>query len=168
MVCCYRQHRSKTVISSRCSTAESSEKSSDRFPLFPSSVLIAHLLWNALFLLPASPFGLNTNTFDIHGRQSNIGATFIGPEANGFTPSATFVSFIANDTLTGDSYGFLPYNAFGESQITNGDSLLACRMMFSIHENLHRFRLQLCSRLETLGSFRSPSQDRTIHQAIRR
>ena len=39
-----------------------------------------------LFLLPSSPFGLNTNTFDIHGRQSNIGATFIGPEANGFTP----------------------------------------------------------------------------------
>lgn len=67
-----------------------------------------------LFLLPESPFGLNTNTFDIHGRQSNIGATFIGPDANGFTPSATFVSFIANDTLTGDSYGFLPYNAFGE------------------------------------------------------
>jgi hypothetical protein len=67
-----------------------------------------------LFLLPASPFGLNTNTFDIHGRQSNIGASFTGPDANGFTPSATFVSFIANDTLTGDSYGFLPYNAFGE------------------------------------------------------
>ena len=44
-----------------------------------------------LFLLPESSFGLNTNTFDIHGRQSNIGATFIGPEANGFTPSATFV-----------------------------------------------------------------------------
>lgn len=70
--------------------------------------------WNAVVLVPESPFGLNTNTFDIHGRQSNIGATFIGPEANGFTPSATFVSFIANDTLTGDSYGFLPYNAFGE------------------------------------------------------
>lgn len=67
-----------------------------------------------LFLLPDSPFGLNTNTFDIHARQSNIGAIFIGPETNGFTPSATFVSFIANDTLTGDNYGLLPYNAFGE------------------------------------------------------
>jgi len=33
---------------------------------------------------------------------------------NGFTPSATFVSFIANDTLTGDSYGLLPFQAFGE------------------------------------------------------
>jgi hypothetical protein len=64
--------------------------------------------------LPSSPFGLNTNTFDIHARQSNIGATFIGPQTNGFTPSATFLSFIANDTLTGDSYGLLPYNAFGE------------------------------------------------------
>jgi hypothetical protein len=67
-----------------------------------------------LFLLPDSPFGLDTNTFDIHGRQSNIGASFIGPEANGFTPSATFVAFIAKDTLTGDSYGLLPYNAYGE------------------------------------------------------
>lgn len=32
-----------------------------------------------LFLFPASSFGLNSNTFDIHGRQSNIGAIFIGP-----------------------------------------------------------------------------------------
>ncbi|MFN9912421.1 MAG: hypothetical protein ACK53L_07545, partial [Pirellulaceae bacterium] len=56
-----------------------------------------------LFLLPSSPFGLNTNTFDIHGRQSILGATFIGREAIVFTPSATFVSFIANDSLTGDS-----------------------------------------------------------------
>jgi hypothetical protein len=67
-----------------------------------------------LFLLPDSPFGLNTNTFDIHARQSNIGASFSGPEAYGFTPSATFLAFIANDSLTGDSYGFLPYNAYGE------------------------------------------------------
>ncbi len=87
-----------------------------------------------LFLLPASPFGLNTNTFDIHGRQSNIGATFIGPEANGFTPSATFVSFIANDTLTGDSYGFLPYNAFGE--LKNEDCRFAAGLQnaFSIRK----------------------------------
>ena len=67
-----------------------------------------------LFLLPSSPFGLNTNTFDIHARQSNLGASVSGPQAGEFTPSATFLAFIANDTLTGDSYGFLPYNAFGE------------------------------------------------------
>lgn len=67
-----------------------------------------------LFLLPDSPFGLDTNTFDIHARQSNFGALFTGPETGGFTPSATFLAFIANDSLTGDSYGFLPYNAYGE------------------------------------------------------
>ena len=50
-----------------------------------------------LFLLPESPFGLDTNTFDIHGRQSNIGATFIGPEANGFTPSGTKAMSVAID-----------------------------------------------------------------------
>lgn len=67
-----------------------------------------------LFLLPESPFGLNTNTFDIHARQSNLGAVFSGPKAGSFTPSATFLAFIANDSLTDDSYGFLPYNAYGE------------------------------------------------------
>jgi hypothetical protein len=67
-----------------------------------------------LFLLPGSPFGLETNTFDIHARQSNIGAVFTGPKAGSFTPSGTFVGFIANDSLTGDAYGFLPYNAYGE------------------------------------------------------
>jgi hypothetical protein len=100
-----------------------------------------------LFLLPESPFGLDTNTFDIHGRQSNIGATFIGPEANGFTPSATFVAFIANDTLTGDSYGFLPYNAFGE--LKNED-------WFRLW---HRF-----STPKNSGYFRSNSESNVLHE----
>ena len=67
-----------------------------------------------LFLLPDSPFGLNTNTFDLHARQSAFGAIFAGPEVMGLTPSATVLVFLANDTLTGDSYGLLPYQAYGE------------------------------------------------------
>jgi hypothetical protein len=67
-----------------------------------------------LFLLPASPFGLTTNTFDFHARQSNIGAIFTGPEFCGLTPGATFLAFIANDSLVADNYGLLPYNAYGE------------------------------------------------------
>lgn len=39
-----------------------------------------------LLLLPPSPFGLNTNTFDLHARQTNFGAMFTGPEVMGFTP----------------------------------------------------------------------------------
>jgi hypothetical protein len=67
-----------------------------------------------LFLLPPSPFGLNTNTFDLHARQTNFGAVFSGPDVLGFTPGATFLGFIQNDSLTNDAYGLLPYNAYGE------------------------------------------------------
>lgn len=67
-----------------------------------------------LLLLPPSPYGLNTNTFDLHARQTNIGASFSGPEVLGFTPGAFFPGFIQNDNLTSDAYGLLPYNAYGE------------------------------------------------------
>jgi hypothetical protein len=111
-----------------------------------------------LFLLPESPFGLNTNTFDIHGRQSNIGATFIGPEANGFTPSATFVSFIANDTLTGDNYGFLPYNAFGE--LKNEDWRFAAGLQNDVFNPRKPNVISLAAMFTTgnTGSFRSQAR----------
>ena len=111
-----------------------------------------------LFLLPESPFGLNTNTFDIHGRQSNFGATFIGPEANGFTPSATFVSFIANDTLTGDSYGFLPYNAFGE--LKNDDWRFAAGLQNDVFNPRKPNVISLAAMFTTgnTGSFRSQAR----------
>ena len=111
-----------------------------------------------LFLLPESPFGLDTNTFDIHGRQSNIGATFIGPEANGFTPSATFVAFIANDTLTGDSYGFLPYNAFGE--LKNEDWRFAAGLQNDVFNPRKPNVISLAAMFATgnTGSFRSQAR----------
>lgn len=67
-----------------------------------------------LLLLPPSPLGLNTNTFDLHARQSAFGASFSGPDVLGFTPGAYFLGFMQNDVLTNDAYGFLPYNAYGE------------------------------------------------------
>jgi len=66
-----------------------------------------------LLLLPGSPFGLNTNTYDLHARQSSFGAAFTGPEVCGFTPGAFFLGFIQNDNLTSDAYGLLPYQAYG-------------------------------------------------------
>lgn len=80
-----------------------------------------------LLLLPPSPFGLNTNTFDLHARQSAIGAAFSGPEVLGFTPGANFLGFIQNDVLTNDAYGLLPYNAFGE--LKNNDWRIAAGLM---------------------------------------
>jgi hypothetical protein len=67
-----------------------------------------------LLLLPPSPTGLNTNTFDLHARQSGIGASFSGPEVLGFTPGAFFLGFIQNDVLTSDAYGLLPYQGYGD------------------------------------------------------
>jgi hypothetical protein len=67
-----------------------------------------------LLLLPGSPFGLSTNTFDLHARQSALGASFTGPEVCGFTPGAFFLGFIQNDNLLNDAYGLLPYQAYGE------------------------------------------------------
>ncbi len=111
-----------------------------------------------LFLLPSSPFGLNTNTFDIHARQSNIGATFIGPQANGLTPSATFLAFVANDTLTGDNYGLLPYNAFGE--LKNEDWRFAAGLQNDVFNPRKPTVVSLASMFTTgnTGSFRSQAR----------
>jgi hypothetical protein len=111
-----------------------------------------------LFLLPESPFGLNTNTFDIHARQSNIGASFSGPQAGAFTPSATFVGFIANDSLTGDSYGFLPYNAFGE--LKSDDWRFAAGLQNDVFNPRKPTSISLAAMFTTgnTGSFRSQAR----------
>lgn len=72
-----------------------------------------------LLLLPPSPFGLSTNTFDLHARQTSFGASFTGPDVLGCTPGAFFLGFIQNDNLTSDAYGFLPYQAYGELKNDN-------------------------------------------------
>jgi hypothetical protein len=80
-----------------------------------------------LLLLPPSLLGLNTNTFDLHARQTNFGAVFTGPDVMGFTPSATFLGFVQNDNLTSDGYGLLPFNAYGE--LKNDDWRIAAGLM---------------------------------------
>lgn len=67
-----------------------------------------------LFLLPASPIGANTNTFDLAARQSSFGGSFSGPEYNGWTPGAFFLAYIQNDNLTSDAYGLLPFQAYAD------------------------------------------------------
>ena len=67
-----------------------------------------------LFLFPASPAGLATNTFDLHARQSNIDARFTGPEIFGLTPGGEVFAFFYNDNITTDNYGLLIYYAYGE------------------------------------------------------
>jgi len=67
-----------------------------------------------LFLFPGSPPGLDTNTFDLHARQSSINARFTGPEVLGLTPGAETLTLFFNDNITDDNYGFLVYYAYGE------------------------------------------------------
>ncbi len=119
-----------------------------------------------LFLLPGSPFGLSTNTFDIQARQSNFGGTFVGPKAGDFTPSATFLAFIANDSLTGDSYGFLPYNAFGE--LKNEEWRFAAGLQNDVFNPRKPSVISLASLFTSgnTGSFRSQARmERTFGDA---
>lgn len=67
-----------------------------------------------LFLLPKSPFGLDTNTFDAHARQSYVGALFSGPQLGEFQTGAQILTFFQNDSLSTDDYGLLVYYAYGE------------------------------------------------------
>jgi hypothetical protein len=67
-----------------------------------------------LFLYPASPAGLATNTFDLHARQSSINARFTGPEFLGLTPGGETLTLFFNDNITDDNYGLLVYYAYGE------------------------------------------------------
>jgi hypothetical protein len=69
---------------------------------------------NPIFLFPRLDPANNTNTFDLHARQTSFGATFTGPEVLGLTPGGTFVAYIFNDNLVSDEYGFLPVTAYGE------------------------------------------------------
>lgn len=67
-----------------------------------------------LFLLPDSPFGLDTNSFDAHARQSYVGAVYSGPQLGDFQVGGQMLAFLQNHDLSADDYGLLVYYAFGE------------------------------------------------------
>jgi hypothetical protein len=70
--------------------------------------------WNPLFMLPASPFGLSTNSVEIHGRQSSLQALFQGPKIDDYQTGGILKVYLLADSLTSDTYGLLPVVAFGE------------------------------------------------------
>ena len=69
---------------------------------------------NPFFLLPASPYGLPTNTFDLHARQSNVTAILEGPRVWGLDAGGVFSFYLSNSSIASDTYGFLPAQAYGE------------------------------------------------------
>lgn len=67
-----------------------------------------------LLLLPDSPFGLDTNSFDLHARQSYVSASYQGGKLGAFQVGGQTLTFFQNDNLSNDEYGLLVYFAYGE------------------------------------------------------
>lgn len=74
----------------------------------------AFVPWSPLFLLPPSPFGLDTSTFEMHARQSSFQLLYDGPKIDGWKTGALTKLYMSNSSLTSDTYGILPVVAFGE------------------------------------------------------
>ena len=74
----------------------------------------SYVPWSPLFLLPPSPFGLDTSTFEMHARQSNFQLLYDGPKIEGWKTGALAKVYMSNSSLTSDTYGVLPIVAFGE------------------------------------------------------
>lgn len=83
-----------------------------------------------LFLYPKDPTGQDTNTFDLHARQSAISARFSGPTVFGFTPGAETLTLFFNDNISDDNYGMLVYFAYGE--LRNDDMRFAAGLQRDI------------------------------------
>ena len=74
----------------------------------------SYVPWSPLFLLPPSPFGLDTSTFEMHARQSSFQLLYDGPKIEGWKTGALTKLYMSNSSLTSDTYGVLPVVAFGE------------------------------------------------------
>lgn len=70
--------------------------------------------WNPFFVLPPSPFGLDTNSFEMHGRQSNLQFLYEGPGVGAMQLGGLAKLYFTNSSLSSDTYGLMPVVAFGE------------------------------------------------------
>lgn len=66
------------------------------------------------FLAPDSPLGFDTDTFDMHARQTLFGVALSGPEVCGLQCGGLAMATLYNDAVIVDRYGFLPLQAYGE------------------------------------------------------
>lgn len=82
------------------------------------------------FLTPDSIAGLDQTTFDIHARQSTIGATFAGPQIGSFQSGGLVMAMFYNDAVIVDQYGFLPLQAYGE--LRNQEWRFAAGLQFDV------------------------------------
>lgn len=85
-----------------------------------------------LFLFPADPTGRDTNTFDLHARQSSIGARLSGPEVFGLTPGAEILTLFLTTILPMTITACWSISVMGNSRMMRCDLLLDFRGIFSI------------------------------------
>lgn len=86
------------------------------------------------FLAPGAIAGRDDNTFDLHGRQSSLGAAFTGPRIGGWQTGGQVLGIFYNDNVLADKYGFLPMLAFGE--VRNDDWRFAAGLQFDVFNPL--------------------------------
>ncbi|MFV2070447.1 MAG: hypothetical protein ACC645_26065 [Pirellulales bacterium] len=82
------------------------------------------------FLTPDSRAGLAQDTFDIHARQSTLGAALTGPQMGSFRSGGMVVAMFYNDSVVVDQYGFLPLQAWGE--LKNDDWRFSGGLQFDV------------------------------------
>jgi hypothetical protein len=82
------------------------------------------------FLTPDSPTGLDQDTFDMHARQTTLGAAFTGPQMGSFQSGGLVMGMLFNDAVIVDQYGFLPLQAYGE--LRNEDWRFAAGLQFDV------------------------------------
>lgn len=85
---------------------------------------------NPFFLAPASPYGLPTNTVDIHARQSNLTMAMEGPDVGSFESSGVLSLYLMNANTTSDTYGVLPAQAYG--QLANDEWRFLAGLYFDV------------------------------------
>lgn len=85
---------------------------------------------NPFFLGPASPYGLPTNTVDIHARQSNLTMAMEGPDVGELESSGVLSLYMMNANTASDTYGVLPAQAYG--QLANDDWRFLAGLYFDV------------------------------------
>src|SRR5262245_5699636 len=83
-----------------------------------------------LFLGPQSPFGLATNTVDVHARASLLGAALSGPKIDDWQTGGPILLFFYNDNIVADRYGILPFEIWGD--LKNDDWRFAVGLQLDI------------------------------------
>lgn len=82
------------------------------------------------FLAPGSIAGFDENTFDLHARQTTLGAALVGPQFGGFQSGGLVLATFYNDAVIVDQYGFLPLQGYGE--LKNEDWRFAAGLLFDV------------------------------------